>query len=169
MHRLLKNLCIVTIIFILAALIIPFFIKSVSANSETSYIDVGNMKCIPYQSNIKTYYHNFKYDLDIESKDISYSLNYDNLDIKIEFLLTGCVYKNHVKNILKNIEIDEDSKPKTKSEDDSLIVYYASPGESVWDLAKKYNTSISAILEENENLENNIITEKRILLIPIIS
>lgn len=112
--------------------------------------------------------NDIKYDLDIKSKDILYDLNYDNLDIKIEFLLTGYVYKNHVKNILKNIEVDEDAKPKIKSEDDSLIVYYANPGENVWELAKKYNTNISAILEENENLEN-IITEKRILLIPIVN
>ncbi|MBP0979576.1 MAG: DUF3794 domain-containing protein [Oscillospiraceae bacterium] len=136
-------------------------------NNVPVYIE----KFIDFQTSIpiKDLDINFKYDLDIKTKDISYNLNFDNLDIKIEFLLTGCVYQNILKNILKNIEIDEEAKPKIKSEDDSLIVYYASPGESVWDLAKKYNTSISAILDENENLENNIITEKRILLIPIIS
>ena len=110
-----------------------------------------------------------KSDLDIESTDISYSLEFDSLDLKIDLLLTGYLYENNVVNIIKDIKIDEDSKLKERSEDDSLVVYYAIPGEDIWELAKKYNTNISAILEENEELKDNIINEKRMILIPIVN
>ena len=65
--------------------------------------------------------------------------------------------------------MSENDKVKEKNDSNSLIVYYAQPGEDVWELAKKYNTNISAILNENEDLEEGIIKEKRMLLIPVVN
>lgn len=137
-------------------------------NNEPVYIEklIDFKKLIPVDNVEKI---DLKSDLDIESIDISYSLNYDSLDLKIDLLLTGYLYENNVVNIIKDIKIDEDAKLKERSEDDSLVVYYASPGEDIWKLAKKYNTNISAILEENEDLKDNIINEKKMILIPIVN
>ncbi len=112
---------------------------------------------------------NFKFDFDIKPQNILYNINYDSLDIKIDLLLTGYIYQNDAKEVVKEIEVDENSEPKMKRDLNSLIVYYANPGEDVWQLAKKYNTSISAILEENEEIEDNVINQKMMLLIPIIN
>lgn len=108
------------------------------------------------------------FDFDVTIFGINYNVNYDSVDLTIELLLTGCIYKSDSKSVIANIEVDQ-SKPKTRSLDDSLIVYYAQPGEDIWELAKRYNTSISAILEENENLKDNIISEKTMLMIPIVA
>lgn len=39
--------------------------------------------------------------------------------------------------------------------------------ENIWSIAKRYNTSLSAVMEEN-GLEEEILPEKQIVLIPMI-
>ena len=110
---------------------------------------------------------NMQFDLDVETISMSYEVNYDSINIKVDLAVKGYVYQNKIQNVLSNIEVDE-SQPKNRADRDSLIVYYAQPGEDVWELAKEYNTSSSAILVENEGLEEGIIKENRMLLIPIV-
>ena len=112
---------------------------------------------------------NLEFELSILPQNISYNINYDSLDLKIDLLLTGYLYQNNCNNIICEIQINKDSKPKIKQDSNSLIVYYANPGEDIWQLAKKFNTSISAILEENDEIPDQIISEKTMLLIPIIN
>lgn len=52
-------------------------------------------------------------------------------------------------------------------EDASLIVYYATEGEELWDIAKRYNTSLYQIMGENQ-LEEETITQRQMLLVPIV-
>ena len=49
----------------------------------------------------------------------------------------------------------------------ALKIYYADEGEGVWDIAKRYNTSVEAIMEENE-LEGEVLEQRGMLLIPIV-
>ena len=51
--------------------------------------------------------------------------------------------------------------------DGMMTIYYADAGENIWSIAKRYNTSISAVMEEN-GLEDEILPEKRIVLIPMV-
>lgn len=127
------------------------------------FIDFKKMLTI---DNLKDGTINF--DFDITMLSINYNVNYDSIDLKLELLLTGCVYESYSKNIIVDIEVDQ-SKVKERSLDDSLIIYYAQPGEDIWELAKRYNTSISAILEENENIKDCTILEKTMLTIPIVA
>ncbi len=110
-----------------------------------------------------------RYDLEVKNRKINYSLNNDSMDLKIDLNLEGYIYQNKVKNVITDIKVSENDKVKEKNDNNSLIVYYAQPGEDVWELAKKYNTNISAILNENEDLEEGIIKEKRMLLIPVVN
>ena len=48
-----------------------------------------------------------------------------------------------------------------------MTIYYADAGENIWSIAKRYNTSLSAVMEEN-GLEEEILPEKQIVLIPMI-
>lgn len=49
----------------------------------------------------------------------------------------------------------------------AMTIYYADAGENIWSIAKRYNTSLSAVMEEN-GLEEEILPEKQIVLIPMI-
>ena len=62
-------------------------------------------------------------------------------------------------------EIKIDDTREKKQEDYALKMYFADEGETLWDIAKKYSTSIEAIMEENDCPENC----GKILLIPIVS
>ena len=64
---------------------------------------------------------------------------------------------------VSDIKIDESNVKK--QEDYALKMYFADEGETLWDIAKKYSTSIEAIMEENDcSAEHG-----KILLIPIVS
>ena len=51
--------------------------------------------------------------------------------------------------------------------DVALTIYYASEGEEIWDIAKRYNTAVSEIMENNALTEPTV-ASRRTLLIPIV-
>lgn len=96
----------------------------------------------------------------------SYSLvGKEKIDIRCEAVAKGHVYCTVNVPALTDIAIDE-AKPKVK-EESRMYIYYAEPGESLWDISKRYNTSPNAIWEENA-ADSDILPEKKMLLIPIV-
>lgn len=57
--------------------------------------------------------------------------------------------------------------PKARCEDVALKLYFADEGENVWDIAKRYNTSVRSIIEDN-GLEGEQIEKRGMMLIPIV-
>lgn len=89
----------------------------------------------------------------------SYFLNDSNgLDIKADIRISGKLISCIPCDILGGIEIDTD-KPKNKDCPYALKLCRCS-GEDIWEIAKKYSTSVKAITEENDGTEG-------MLLIPI--
>lgn len=96
----------------------------------------------------------------------SYSLiGKEKIEMRCEAVVRGCVYLGVRREAILDIKIDAE-KTKVK-EQNKMYIYYADPGERVWDIAKNYNTAMSAIWEEN-NIETDELEEKRMLLIPIV-
>jgi hypothetical protein len=48
----------------------------------------------------------------------------------------------------------------------ALCIYYADPGESVWNIAKQYHSDLTAVMEEN-GLDQDILPQRTMLLIPL--
>ncbi len=97
----------------------------------------------------------------------SYNLASDNsVEVKSEIKVSGCV--RNVMNIegIRDISVDED-EPVHKNNNYALKIYYTEENEDLWDIAKKYGTSVSAIIEENE-IENDTISGSKMILIPIV-
>ena len=46
------------------------------------------------------------------------------------------------------------------------MIYYASDGEKIWDIARKYYTSVNAIKSEND-IEEDVIQTDGMILIPL--
>ena len=69
-------------------------------------------------------------------------------------------------SFITGIKVDE-TREKKREDQSAMTIYYADAGENVWSIAKRYNTSISAVMEEN-GLEDEVLPEKRILLIPMV-
>ena len=96
----------------------------------------------------------------------SYSLiGKEKIDIRCDVIVRGCVYCTVKSEVISDVTVDEE-KTKNK-EQNKLYIYYADAGESVWNIAKSYNTAPGAVWEEN-SLEDDVLGEKRMLLIPIV-
>ena len=77
----------------------------------------------------------------------------------------GAVMNEENREIVSDVNCDEDNKIAPK--DSSLILYFSEQNESLWDIAKRYNTRIAGIYEEN-NLLDDSLAGGSMLLIPTI-
>ena len=66
-----------------------------------------------------------------------------------------------------DISVDDSSR-KERDGDYAIKLYFGTENESVWDIAKRYSTSVSAVMEENE-LTGERLESGGMLLIPIVS
>ena len=77
--------------------------------------------------------------------------------------LTGFVLERNEFMVLD--EYSENTDLSLSQPEDALILYYADKGEKVFDIAMKYHTDVSAIIEEN-SLETKTMSESRMLFVP---
>ncbi|HKM32003.1 MAG TPA: DUF3794 domain-containing protein [Oscillospiraceae bacterium] len=97
----------------------------------------------------------------------SFSLASNNaVEVRSEICIRGCLYDVVSVTVTKEIKVDEGA-PKKKDTTYALKIYYADIGEDVWNIAKRYNTSVNAIMDENE-LETEVLQKRGMILIPII-
>ena len=98
---------------------------------------------------------------------VSYSISGENTaEIRAQLNINGTVCRISTINAVDEITVNED-KPKHKDREYALRLYFADPGESVWEISKRYNTSASAIIAENE-LDGESQEIKGMILIPIV-
>ena len=88
----------------------------------------------------------------------------DGVEVKAEMDVNAPVYEVTSTPVLVSVEPDENKK-KDKSKRASLIIYYAGDGEKIWDIARKYNTSVEAIQKEND-MAGEEMEGRGMLLIP---
>lgn len=68
---------------------------------------------------------------------------------------------------LKHLEPNTEQK-KDRDESVAMMIYFANQGESVWDIAKHYNTTAGQIVTANA-LTDEMIDQKQVILIPLVS
>lgn len=103
----------------------------------------------------------------IQIADVSYNINGDfSAELRITISLNGCIYKLKTVSVIEDVLLDTE-KPKVKSSEYALKMYFAGANEEIFAVAKRYNTKPEAIMEENE-LEEDVLSAPCLLLIPII-
>lgn len=96
-----------------------------------------------------------------------YSLNgSQNLDVRLEISVDASVFVTESCSLISGVEVDENTL-KNSSGAAALTIYFAESGERIWNIARSYNTTVSAIMEENE-LKEEVVREKCMLLIPCV-
>ncbi|MGN0612287.1 MAG: SPOCS domain-containing protein [Porcipelethomonas sp.] len=99
--------------------------------------------------------------------DCTYTLtDTGGISIKSDIKINGELYSAAFCEVLTDITVDDTVKI-TRDGDYALKLYYGVKGENVWNIAKKYCTSVSGIIEEN-SLEKDCLSEDGMLLIPIV-
>lgn len=76
----------------------------------------------------------------IQVNDVSFNINGDRaVEVRVGITLSGCVYRLRDVNVVENVLINSD-KPKEKSTEYALKMYYAEENEEIFAVAKRYNT-----------------------------
>jgi hypothetical protein len=97
---------------------------------------------------------------------LGYYLNSANeLEIRVQVLLEISVYKSETLPVIQNIAIDS-STPKAVAKRPVVVLFYGSQGDMLWDIAKKYNTSVKAIRAANNLDDSDTLLKDTMLLIP---
>ena len=97
---------------------------------------------------------------------LSYRITGANgIEVRAELGLSAVIHSRRTCRAVCYVSADE-SKPRAKDSSASLILYYADEGEKIWDIARRYCTSVEAIQQENDLTEEEI-PNKSMLLIPV--
>ncbi|WP_093988733.1 DUF3794 and LysM peptidoglycan-binding domain-containing protein [Massiliimalia timonensis] len=93
-------------------------------------------------------------------------LSAEEIELRAELEVTGLLYTRKTVQLITSVTPQEDM-PKTRADDAALRIYFADAGESLWEIAKRYNTSVAAILEQND-MEKETLSSSEMVFIPII-
>lgn len=88
----------------------------------------------------------------------------DTIEVRCDILMEGSIYCSKRCTGVEEIVVD-DKKPRGDIAQPGLYLYMAGENEAVWDIAKRYNTSVARILEENPQ---NDAKNGDILMIPVL-
>lgn len=103
----------------------------------------------------------------VKTRDCSYVLQEDDkLEVRIELEVRNEVYAENKVCAITDAKFCEDKK-KENNKGYALVVYYSTSDELIWDIAKRYNTSVESIKKAN-GLDCEQITEGKMLLIPCV-
>ncbi len=97
-----------------------------------------------------------------EIKVISQSGN--KISFSVSLIANIIAYSTQKANMVTDVKADEASAPQNPNAP-SVTVYFANQDESVWDIARKYRSSVNSIKEEN-NLSADVLEESQMILIP---
>lgn len=104
--------------------------------------------------NINTY-------IDVISKDFS-NLESGNIELNIELQINAVVYKMMEIKVIDNIDVLEEDDENIYS----IIVYFVKPGDNLWNIAKRFKSTIKAISTVNGIEDENNISIGQQLFIP---
>lgn len=94
-----------------------------------------------------------------------YLADENSIELKADLKIGGVINEQCARSVLTELSVCTD-KPKEKQVKYALKLCYCRKDEDIWEIAKRYSTSISAIMEENELTEDRL-TEQGMLLIPL--
>ncbi len=84
------------------------------------------------------------------------------LSVKVQLNIRGIVFETRNVSAVSDVSVVNPSKSSHAS---SITVYFSESGESLWDIAKRYNTSEEAIRRRN-NISGDVIETEKMLIIP---
>ena len=92
--------------------------------------------------------------VDVEKYEISSQT--DNIQINIDLNISTKMFKTIELNIIENLE----EKDLEEKEEYSIIVYFVKAGDTLWNIAKKYRSTVENIkqinnIEDEDKLEIN--------------
>ena len=85
---------------------------------------------------------------------------------EVELLLDTKTNRNVNMNIIDNVELSSDLTELNDEDYDSLILYIVKPGDSLWKIAKRFNSTVDELCRMNGIENENLITVGQKIYIP---
>ncbi len=89
----------------------------------------------------------------------------DKVELRIEIGIFACIYS--VKGIPVVTGLVPGDVRSDSADRSALTIYYASAGEDVWDIARRYRSSVDEICQIND-IRDNRLTAAKMILVPMI-
>jgi len=103
-------------------------------------------------------------EVEIEVLSVQGSASGDVLEIRVELAAAGDVFAIESRSVVGTVAQDDGEAPPCRS---PLTIYFAADGEPLWEIAKRYRTTMDAVRQENE-LASDAATAGQMLLIPCV-
>lgn len=129
---------------------------------EILYLD----KNVPFTQKLNMELPAGQTDLRLEAESSDFALTGGGVELRCQLVLEGMIYLTGEQSVIESLEVDE-KKPREGLMAPGLYLYLAEEGESLWEIAKRYNTSIRRIQEENPEEERQP-GKREVLLVPVI-
>lgn len=114
---------------------------------------------------LKDSYENLKCFFNIQMRDIEWKITAKNkLEVKMK---TGVIYNVYACDSIRALKDIKVMNQKKNEDNAALTLYFGAKNEKLWDIAKKYNTTVKAIQDENA-LQSDITEKDGMILIPCV-
>lgn len=90
-----------------------------------------------------------------------------SVELSAQLVIRGDMSASAAKQLLSDITVNTES-PKQRNDNCAIKLCYCSEQDDIWEIAKRYSTSVSAIMEENE-LSDESTAQRGMLLIPLMN
>lgn len=84
------------------------------------------------------------------------------LEMKTEIYVSGIILSKFNRKYISSVSVSDETKKQNNH--CALTIYFCNDGENVWDIAHRYNTSVEAVMFENDLSEQTIRKGKMILI-----
>lgn len=84
------------------------------------------------------------------------------IETKIDLMFNVTISKNETINVLENINEEEDNDANNYS----MTIYFVKPGDTLWEIAKKFKSTVNDIVQVNEIENENKIQVGQQLFLP---
>ena len=101
-------------------------------------------------------------EVELELLSVQGSVSGDSLEVRAELAACGDVFTAESRSVVGAVSQDDECAPPRRS---PLTIYFAADGEPLWEIAKRYRTTVEAVRQENE-LGNDMAAAGQMLLIP---
>lgn len=101
----------------------------------------------------------------IEVTSSSYTItDYGNMELRVELCVNASIYELTKISPITEVKTDENKQIAFKN-NAAMTIYFASRGESVWNVAKKYLASVEEVKKIND-ITDDIIGDDQMILVP---
>ncbi|MBQ7580689.1 MAG: DUF3794 domain-containing protein [Clostridia bacterium] len=102
---------------------------------------------------------------DVNAVEVGFVLGgEDTVELRLDATVCVDVFASDNLKLISSITLDSDSKKPSSS---SFTVYFADAGETLWDIARSFNTTVDSIMQENDPSVVSF-DGRRMLFVPIV-